>query len=102
MPSSCDKQMPQEMKMKLTAILTGLLALTACASSPEYVARQGNFDVCRLTMGGPHAKAAETEAHNRGLDCQQLYPAISAKQAQENAATQQYLRTLQPPQIHPP
>lgn len=70
--------------------------MVGCAS-PEYVARQSNFDVCRLTMGGPHSAAAEAEARNRGLDCAPLYPAIQAKQANENAAINNYLRSMQQP-----
>lgn len=80
--------------MRLAAL--SLLVLAGCASSPDYVARQSNWDVCRLTMGGPHARAAEAEAARRGVDCQPLYPAIQGKMANENAATQNYLRSLQP------
>lgn len=75
--------------MRSYVLLAAVLA--GCASSPEYVARQGNFDVCRLTMGGPHARNAEAEAHRRSLDCAPLYPAILGRQAQESATTQQFI-----------
>jgi hypothetical protein len=80
--------------MRGSLVLVVLLA--GCASSPEYVAEQSNFDVCRLTMGGPHARAAEHEAYNRGLNCAAMYPAIQARMQQENAATQQFIQTLTP------
>lgn len=85
--------------MRLALVL--VVTLAGCASSPEYVARQSDWDVCRLTMGGPHSRAAEAEAARRGVDCRPLYPAIQGKMANENAATQNYLRSLQapPPQI---
>lgn len=79
--------------MKSACVLT-LVALAGCAGSPDYVARQSNFDVCRLSMGGPHAAYADAEARNRGLDCRAYYGAILARQQQENAATQQYINSL--------
>lgn len=78
------------------AIMISLLALAGCASSPEYVAGQSNFDVCRLTMGGPHSLSAEAEAARRGLDCRTLYPAIIQRQAVENAAVQSYIQSTRP------
>lgn len=82
-------------------LLLAPVILSACAFSPEqsqdYVAGLGNFDVCRLTMGGPHARMAEHEARNRGVDCTQFYGAIAAKQANEAAAIQQFQNTLRPP-----
>lgn len=85
----------------MRSVLLACLVLGGCASSPEYVARQSNFDVCRLTMGGPHSRAAEEEAARRGVDCRPLYPAISARQAQENAAVQQYINSTRPAPISP-
>lgn len=85
-------------------ILAGLVLLTGCAtplSSPEYVAAQSNWDVCRLTMGGPHSAAAEVEARKRGVDCAPMYPAIQARMQQQNAAVIQYLQTQQRPLIPP-
>lgn len=68
------------------------LSLAGCAS-PEYVASRSDFDVCRLSMGGPHAAYADAEARNRGLQCAQYYPAILQRQAQQNSLVQQ----MQPP-----
>lgn len=79
------------MRMMLPA-----LALLAGCASPEYVASRGDFDVCRLTMGGPHAQAADQEARRRGLNCHAYYPAIQSRQAQDDAAIQQFLRSGQP------
>lgn len=73
------------------------LVLAGCASSPEYVASRPDFTVCRFTMGGPHARAAEDEARRRGLNCPAMYPAIQQQMAIENAATQNYINGLQRP-----
>jgi hypothetical protein len=82
--------------MKPAIPLVALL-LVGCASSPEYVAQKSNFDVCRLTMRGPHARNAELEAQKRGLNCTAYYPAIQQQMANENAAIQNMQRALQPP-----
>jgi hypothetical protein len=81
----------------LKLMIPAVLVLAGCASSPEYVSSSSNFDVCRLTMGGPHARNAEIEAQRRGLDCRPLYPAILQRQAAQNAATQNYINSLQRP-----
>lgn len=87
--------------MKLWTIGVALL-LAGCAS-PDYVARQSNYNVCRLSMGGPHSRYAEAEASRRGLDCRQYFGAIQQQQANENAAIQNYLRSTQPaPAPRPP
>lgn len=87
-----------------TATVAAVFVLAGCASSPEYVAGRSNFDVCRLTMGGPHAVAADAEARRRGLDCRQFYGAIMQRQANENAATDAAIRALRPaqPAAQPP
>jgi hypothetical protein len=76
--------------------IAACLVLAGCATGPEYVASQSNYDVCRLTMGGPHARNAEWEARMRGLDCQPYYPAIQAQEANRNAAMTNAIRALQP------
>lgn len=81
--------------IRVSAIV-GALLLAGCASSPEYVAGQSNFNVCRLTMGGPHARAADAEAARRGLDCRRYYGAIQQQLANENAATNAAIRALRP------
>jgi hypothetical protein len=83
------------------AILSALF-LAGCANSPDYVARQSNYDVCRLTMGGPHSRNAEAEAARRGVDCAPLYPAIQAREGARDAAVQNYLRSTQPAPIPQP
>lgn len=74
-----------------------VIVLVGCAGSPEYVASRSNWDVCRLSMGGPHARYAEAEAARRGLDCRPYYGAIQGQLANENAAVQGLLRSNQPP-----
>jgi hypothetical protein len=80
--------------MKLWILAIAML-LASCAS-PEYVANRSNWDVCRLSMGGPHARHAEAEAQRRGVDCRRFFGAIQQQQANENAATQNIQRALQP------
>jgi hypothetical protein len=85
-------------------ILAAVVTLAGCASSPDYVARQSNWDVCRLSMGGPHSAAAEVEARNRGVDCAPMYPAIQATEARRAAAAAQMLQSrpaYQPYQAQP-
>lgn len=79
--------------MRLIPVL--LLVLSGCAS-PDYVASRGDFDVCRLSMGGPHAAYADAEARRRGLNCHAYYPAINSQMRRENAATQQFIQQLRP------
>lgn len=88
--------------MKKLAII-GALALAGCASlsSEEYVAGLGTYDICRLTMGGPHAVAAEHEARRRGIDCAPLYPTIQATEARRTGAVLQYLQMQQQPVYQP-
>jgi hypothetical protein len=74
-----------------------VLGLVGCAATPEQMAQQSNWDVCRFTMGGPHSAVADAERRSRGLDCSPLYPAIAAKIQAENAAMSNYLRSIQPP-----
>lgn len=74
-----------------------LPALLLGCATPEYVAKQSDWDVCRFTMGGPHARNAEAEAKRRGLDCRQYYGAIQQQNANRNRALQNYLRATQPP-----
>jgi hypothetical protein len=71
------------------------LVLTACAATPEQMAQQSNWDVCRFTMGGPHSTVAEAERQRRGLDCAPLYPAIAARLQAENAAVGGLVRSTQ-------
>lgn len=77
-------------------LIASVLALTACATSEEFVAGRSDMTVCRFTLGGPHAAAADHEVRRRGLNCQAMYPAIQAQQANENAAVQNFLRSTQP------
>lgn len=81
----------------LATSLVGLL-LAGCAATPEQMAQQSNWDVCRFTMGGPHSRVAEAERERRGLDCTPLYPAIAARMQADNAAVSNFLRATQPRQ----
>jgi hypothetical protein len=77
-------------------LVTLAAVLAGCAATPQQMAQQSNFDVCRFTMGGPHSAVAQNEAARRGLDCTPLYPAIAAQMQAQNAATANMLRALQP------
>lgn len=82
--------------------MRGLLIISAavlagCATSPQQMAQETDWNVCRFTMGGPHSRVAESERQRRSLDCTPLYPAIAAQQANLNAATQNYLNATRPP-----
>lgn len=82
----------------MRAALAVTLVLAGCAATPEQMAQQTNWDVCRFTMGGPHKHVAEYERQRRGLDCTPLYPAIAARLQAESAAIANFQRALQPPQ----
>lgn len=86
---------------KIAIISVALLAGCASMSSEEYVAGRSNWDVCRLTMGGPHSRNAEIEAQRRGLNCAPLYQAISADEASRRAAAMQILQNRQRAQPMP-
>jgi hypothetical protein len=79
------------------AILTAAALLAGCAATPQQMAQQSNYDVCRFTMGGPHSAVADAEARRRGLDCASMYGAISAQEGARNAATANFLRSINPP-----
>jgi hypothetical protein len=79
------------------ALFAAVAALAGCAATPQQMAQQSNWDVCRFTMGGPHSQVAEYERQRRGLDCTPYYPSIAAKLQAENAAVANYLRATQPP-----
>lgn len=81
--------------MKLATLTCALLA--GCAFTPQQMARQSNYDVCRFTMGGPHSAVADAEARRRGLDCSSMYGAIAAQEQARNAATANFLRSINPP-----
>jgi hypothetical protein len=81
--------------MRYTLIAAAMLA--GCAATPQQMAQQSNWDVCRFTMGGPHSQVAQNEASRRGLDCAPLYPAIAAKMQAENAAIANFQRSINPP-----
>ena len=83
------------------SLLLATLTLAGCAFSPEHMATRSNWDVCRFTMGGPHANVAQDEAQRRGLDCQPLYPAIAAQSQNQNAATANFINALNPPKPAP-
>lgn len=77
------------------------LVVAGCAATPEQAATWSNWDVCRLTMTSAQGRVAEHERQRRNLDCVPLYPAILARQQQESAATDQFIRSLQRPQAPP-
>lgn len=79
----------------MRAFAVSLVLLAGCASSPEYVARQSNWDVCRLTMGGPHSGAAEAEARARNLDCKPPVPRDPSPPGQRERGD------TEPPAVHP-
>lgn len=80
--------------MKALLLATALLA--GCAATPQEMSAQSSYDVCRLTMGGPHARVAEYEARRRGLDCRQYYGAIAAQEQARAAAMNQAIQYFAP------
>ncbi len=71
------------------------LLLAGCVTmAPQDMARQSNYDVCRFTMGGPHSQVAHDETRRRNLDCTPYYPAINARMQAQDAATQNYINSL--------
>lgn len=78
--------------MRIIILSAALLA--GCATNPQELS---NYDVCRFTMGGPHARAAEIEASRRGLNCPAMYGAITAQESARNAATANFVRQINPP-----
>jgi hypothetical protein len=78
-------------------LLIPALLVAGCAATPQQMAQQSNWDVCRFTMGGPHSQVAQHEAQRRGLDCTPLYPAIAAQMQAQNAATANFIRSINPP-----
>lgn len=81
--------------MRLAILSAAVLA--GCAATPQQMAQQSNYDVCRFTMGGPHSAVAEAEARRRGLDCSSMYGSIAAQEQARNAATANFLRSINPP-----
>jgi hypothetical protein len=73
------------------------LLLAGCAVTPQEMASRSNWDVCRSTMGGPNAQLATQEAARRSLDCAPLYPAIAAQMQNQNAATANFINSLNRP-----
>lgn len=90
--------------MKKLSLYTvfGAIALSGCAASPQFMAQQSNWDVCRFTMGGPHSGLAQSEAQRRGLNCASMYSAISAQNQAQTAATANLIRSMQPPPAQQP
>jgi hypothetical protein len=83
------------MKNTALSVAAGLL-LAGCAATPQQMAQQSNWDVCRFTMGGPHSQVAQNEASRRGLDCTPLYPAIAAQMQAQSAAIANFQRSIAP------
>lgn len=79
-----------------TAAMILLLALAGCAISPERMARQTDWEVCRLSMSQMQGAVAAAEAKQRGLDCAPLYPAIAAQEMATSAAMANMLHAAQP------
>ncbi len=83
--------------MRLLIAAAFAAALSGCAMSPQSMAGESNFVVCRFTMGGPHSQVAQQEAQRRALDCAPLYGAIAAQNQAQNAATNNLVNALNPP-----
>ena len=77
----------------LTLLAPLLLAGCAAMTEAEFRA-QSNFDICRLSMGGPYAAAADYVARERALNCTAYYGAITQRQQAENAVMVQSQRPL--------
>lgn len=86
------------MQHRTLCILAVGFALAGCVTvTPQDMAQKSDWDVCRFTMGGPFSQLAEYERNRRSLDCQPYYPAINARQANQNQAVDAYLRSINTP-----
>jgi starvation-inducible outer membrane lipoprotein len=73
------------------------LVLAGCATAPPQMAHQSNWQVCEYMMGSRYPHEAQQEAARRGLDCAPIFPAIAAQRQAENAATANFINSLNRP-----
>lgn len=83
-------------KILICAVTAGLLAGCATMNETEFRALS-NYDICRYSMGSTYAAAADKVARERSLDCRSYYGAIQQQKANQNAAVNNYLRSINPP-----
>lgn len=76
-------------------LLIPALLVAGCAMTPQDMAQQSNYDVCRFSMGGPHSRAADYEIQRRGLRCD--YGSIAAQESARSAAMMGLSRQLLTP-----
>jgi hypothetical protein len=77
------------------AIATALV-LAGCANTPA--SEVADLDLCRYQLrGGNNAMVAQQEAQRRGLDCRPYLPAIAAQAQAQNAATANFLNSINQP-----
>jgi hypothetical protein len=81
--------------MRVLLLLPALLV--GCANvDPTQVAE---LELCEYQLrGGNNAMVAQREAQRRGLDCRPYFPAITARQQAQNAATANFLNSINQPQ----
>jgi hypothetical protein len=77
--------------------IVAALALVGCANvDPTTVS---DISLCRYQLrGGENAMVAQREAQRRGLDCRPYFPAIAAQDQAQNAATANFLNSINQPQ----
>jgi hypothetical protein len=81
--------------MRLLLLVPALLAGCATQTDPTTVA---DIDLCRYQLrGGNNAMVAQQEAQRRGLDCRPYFPAIAAQEQAQNAATANFLNSMNQP-----
>jgi hypothetical protein len=81
--------------MKIALVLLPIL-LYGCSATPEQVAAQSDYEVCRLTTVPVHANVAEQVRLRRGIDCVPYYPVIRARLEAQNAAINNMRAAIQP------
>jgi hypothetical protein len=81
-----------------------VVLLAGCSATPEQVAQalpqMSNMEICKGVMiaSGQKAAMAQGEASRRGLNCAQYFGAIQQQDANQNAAINNYLQSINPPQ----
>jgi hypothetical protein len=78
------------------AIIAATAVLAGCGLTPEQMARQSDYQVCRFSTTPASGEVAHYEAQRRGLDCRPYYGVIQQQRANEAAAIQNFQRSLSP------
>lgn len=88
--------------LAITTIMMSLLALPGCSGSPirvgmatpQELARESNYNLCRAALSRHSNQAIESEISNRRLDCGPYAAAIAQREAAAGAALSNYANSL--------